>query len=158
MITSNKGLDLIKRFEGLELKAYRCPAGIVTIGYGHTGADVKMGDVIIEQKATELLAKDLEIFENYVTKFLKVPVNQNQFDALVSFTYNVGAGNLKSSTLLRKLNTGDYKGASEEFKKWNKGGGKVLAGLTKRRNSEKELFLLDIPNPEPRPIEEIKKV
>ncbi|MGL5950289.1 MAG: lysozyme [Cetobacterium sp.] len=140
MRTSSVGINLIKKFEGLKLTAYRCPAGVPTIGYGTT-SNVKLGTTITEEKAEDLLKKDLVRFETAVKTVVRVKLNQNQFDALVSFSYNVGTGALQSSTLLKKLNQGDYKGASEEFQKWNRAGGKVLNGLIKRREAEKELFL-----------------
>lgn len=141
MKISQKGLSLIKSFEGLELRAYKDSVGVVTIGYGSTGPHVFMGQVITEQQAEALLLSDVSRFEKGVMETVKVPLNQNQFDALVSFSFNLGLANLKSSTLLRKLNSLDYKGASLEFGRWNKAGGVVLAGLTRRRLAEKELFL-----------------
>lgn len=141
MKISQKGINLIKQFEGLELKAYRDSVGVLTIGYGSTGSHVSVGEVITEAQAETLLIKDLSRFESGVTELVKVPVTQNQFDALVSFSFNLGLGNLKSSTLLKKLNAKDYTGASKEFERWNKAGGKVLNGLTRRRLAEKELFL-----------------
>ena len=146
MKTSQSGIDLIKACEGLRLKPYLCSAGVPTIGYGSTfyanGKKVTMKDPAITQKqAEELLADVLGPFEASVTKLVKVPLTQNQFDALVSFTFNLGAGNLKASTLLLKLNAKDYAGAANEFQKWNKAGGVALSGLTKRRASEKALFL-----------------
>lgn len=141
MKISQKGISLVKGFEGLELKAYKDSVGVVTIGYGSTGPHVYMGQVITEAQAEALLIKDLSRFESGVTELVKAPLTQNQFDALVSFSFNLGLGNLKSSTLLKKLNAKDYIGASEEFERWNKAGGKVLNGLTRRRLAEKELFL-----------------
>ena len=138
-IMKTQNADIIKHHEGLVLHAYLCPAGVPTIGYGHTGG-VSMGDVITEKKADELLKKDLRSAEYAVNKYVNVDLNQNQFDALVSFVFNLGAGNFKSSTLLRKLNFSDYDGAASEFKRWNKAGGRVLAGLTKRRLAEEKLF------------------
>lgn len=135
-----KGLDLVKRFEGCFLKAYKCPANVWTIGYGHTKT-VKPGQLITHEEAEELLKKDMKEFENHVNKLVKVELTQNQFDALVSFTFNVGAGALKRSTLLKKLNRGDYDGAANEFRRWNRGGGRVLRGLVRRRAAEKDLFL-----------------
>lgn len=136
---------MVKRFEGKYLEAYVCPAGVWTIGYGHTGmvdgAPIAAGMKITEEKAEELLHLDMEKFERAVTRLVQVSYNQNQFDALVSFAFNCGEGALQKSTLLRKLNAGDYLGAAGEFARWNKGGGKVLPGLTKRRAAEKELFL-----------------
>lgn len=140
MKTSAAGLDLIKGFEGFRAKAYVCPAGVLTIGYGHTGKDVKSGQVITEQRGVELLAQDVGRFERAVDRLVKVPLAQNQYDALVSFTYNVGEGNLQSSTLLKKLNAKDYAGAAEQFDRWNRGGGKVLAGLVRRRAAERKMF------------------
>ena len=134
-----KGLELIKSFEGLRLRAYLCPAKVWTIGYGHTG-DVRGGQVITQSQADDLLKQDLRRFEIAVRKLVKVPLTQNQFDALVSFAYNVGEAALSRSTLLRKLNAGDLAGTKLEFAKWNKGGGKVLAGLTRRRDAEANLF------------------
>lgn len=141
MKISQKGIDLIKSFEGLELKAYQDVVGVWTIGYGSTGSHVKPGMVITPKEAEDLLRKDVARFEACVDKQVSVPLTQNQFDALVSFAFNLGCGNLASSTLLRKLNAKDYKGASLEFVKWNRAGGKVLAGLTRRREAEKALFL-----------------
>lgn len=141
MKISQKGLNLIKSFEGLELKAYKDSVRVVTIGYGSTGAHVSMDQTITAQQAEDLLRKDVSRFEEGVTKLVKVPLNQNQFDALVSFSFNLGLGNLGSSTLLKKLNASDYQGAALEFERWNKAGGKILNGLTKRRLAEKELFL-----------------
>ena len=147
MIVSKNGLDLIKQFEGLSLKPYLDVVNIPTIGWGSTyypdGKKVTLQDKeITEQKAFEILEyianKD---FGSFVNKAVKVKLNQNQFDALVSFAYNLGNGNLQQSTLLKKVNNNDFIGASLEFEKWNKAGGKVLNGLTKRRTAEKELFL-----------------
>ena len=139
MKTSPKGISLIKEFEGLSLDAYLCSAGVLTIGYGHTGG-VQKGDRITAKKAEELLQDDLKKFENGVLRLVRVPLNQNQFDALVAFAFNLGVGNLGKSTLLRKLNDRDFRGAAAEFVKWNKAGGKELAGLTRRRIAEAELF------------------
>ena len=141
MRTSQKGIDLIKKFEGCRLEAYKCPAGIWTIGYGHTKG-VKDGMIISREQAKEFLREDLRIFEQAVEACVKVPLSQNQFDALVSFCYNCGSGALKTSTLLRLLNEGKYSEAGEQFLRWNKAGGKVLVGLTRRREEERELFLL----------------
>lgn len=141
MRTSQKGIDLIKKFEGCRLEAYKCPAGIWTIGYGHTKG-VKDGMIITQEQAEEFLREDLRIFEQTVESCVKVPLSQNQFDALVSFCYNCGSGALRTSTLLRLLNEGKYSEAGEQFLRWNKAGGKVLVGLTRRREEERELFLL----------------
>lgn len=142
---SSNGLDLIKHFEGLYLTAYKDPVGIWTIGYGHTGikhndGTVKSGRKITLQEANDLLAFDLNTkYLPAVLKLVKVNINQNQLDALVSFNFNTGA--LGSSTLLKKLNQSDYSGAAEEFLKWVNAGGKKLAGLVRRRNAERELFI-----------------
>ena len=119
--TSSKGLDLIKSFEGCELKAYVCPAGVLTIGYGHTGADVHPGMEISTAEAEELLRTDLIRFERAVDNHATVPIKQCQFDALVSFTYNCGADAFKNSTLLRLLNAKDYEGAAGQFGRWVNG-------------------------------------
>lgn len=148
MKMGSDGLDLVKSFEGLYLKAYKCPAGVWTIGYGHTGkVDGKAicsGMTITKAKATSLLQDDMKTFEKAVTDLVKVKLNQHQFDALVSFAFNCGAGNLKSSTLLKMVNSKNFTAAGDEFLKWNKAGGKVLAGLTRRRKEEKKLFLLPV--------------
>ena len=141
MQTSQKGIDLIKKFEGTVLKVYKDAVGKDTIGVGHL---IKAGEhftALTQQQAEDLLAKDLKQFEIGVTSAVKVALTQNQFDALVSFAFNLGMSNLNSSTLLKKLNAGDVTGASLEFERWNKAGGKPLAGLTRRRLAEKELFL-----------------
>lgn len=137
---SDAGICLIKQFEGCRLEAYRCAAGVPTIGYGHTSG-VAMGTKITQEEADRYLREDLKSFEHAVNCALTRPVSQNQFDALVSFTYNLGAGALKGSTLLKLLNAGNIKGAADEFPKWNKAAGKVLEGLTKRRMKERQLFL-----------------
>lgn len=141
---SQLGINLIKRYEGFSSKAYLCPAGVWTIGYGHTkSADLlrAKGLEISEEEGEELLKHDIKIFERAVRRLVKVDLTQNQFDALVSFTFNLGAGNLKKSTLLRKLNTGDYEGAAEEFPKWVRANGRILGGLVTRRKEERALFL-----------------
>lgn len=141
MKISQKGIDLIKSFEGLELKAYKDSVGVLTVGWGSTGSHVIAGMTITKEQAEQLLKKDLERFEKGVSDLVKVKLNQNQFDALVSFSFNLGLSNLKSSTLLRKLNASDYSGASKEFERWNRASGKVLNGLTRRRIAERDLFL-----------------
>jgi len=145
MITGKKGLDLIKECEGLRTEAYICPAGVLTIGYGHTGTvdgkKIQLGMKITKEKAEELLKKDLAGFEKGVSACVRVPLTQNQFDALVSFSYNLGVGSLQSSTLLKLLNEGKYEKAAEQFPLWVKGGDVVLPGLVKRRAAEKQLFL-----------------
>ncbi|MDN5642883.1 MAG: lysozyme [Acinetobacter sp.] len=144
MKTSNLGINLVCGFEGLRLKAYDDGVGVWTIGYGTTvinGVKVKKGDTCTAEQAKSYMAQDLKKFESAVNTAVKVPLNQNQFDALVSLTYNIGIGAFKSSTLLKKLNAKDYKGAAEQFPRWNRGGGRVLNGLVKRRKIEMELFL-----------------
>lgn len=145
MRISNLGVQLVKHFEGLYLKAYLCPARVWTIGYGHTGlkhndGTVKKGRTITEAEAEDLLTQDLNTkYAPEVSRLVKVPLQQHEFDALVSFHFNTGA--LAKSTLLRRLNTGDRAGAAEEFLRWTKGGGKELPGLVRRRKSERYLFL-----------------
>ena len=143
--TATKGIELIKEFEGCRLTAYKCPAGVWTIGYGHTGTvdgkAIASGMTITAAKATELLRKDLATFEAAVNSYVTAPITQNMFDALVSFSFNCGAGALKGSTLLKKLNAKDYNEAAAEFPKWNKAGGTVLNGLVRRRERERQLFL-----------------
>ena len=139
---SDRGLELIKEFEGLSFVEYKDVAGYPTIGYGHL---MKSGesypDGITEEKAAELLRDDLAEAEEGVTRQITVDLNDNQFAALVSFTFNLGEGNLKSSTLRKKLNSGDYDGAADEFPKWCYAGGKPFKGLLNRRNKERALFL-----------------
>lgn len=139
MKTSDRGIELIKRHEGSVLTAYKCPAGVWTIGYGHTG-NVSEGMVIDEARAEQLLRDDLKTAEDAVNK-QRLNLNQNQFDALVSFVFNVGTGNFKNSTLLRKakFNENDPSIAAE-FRKWKYGGGRVLPGLIKRREDEAQLY------------------
>jgi len=137
------GKDIIRQSEGLRLKAYLCPAGKLTIGYGHTGPDVKTGMTITEDEANALLSQDLIAAETAITGAVSVPITDNQFSALVSFVFNLGAGNFYSSTLLKKLNANDIFGAADEFPRWNKVNGQVLEGLTRRRQAEQALFLSD---------------
>ena len=139
MQISNKGLDLIKFYEGLELEAYKCAAGVLTIGYGWTH-DVKEGDTITEERAEELLREGIVQYENAVDDLVDVPLEQHQFDALVSWVYNLGKANLAASTLLKKVNAQEYDEVPEQIKRWNKAGGKVLEGLIKRRESEAHLW------------------
>lgn len=140
MRTNKRGLDIIKEYEGLRLKSYKCPAGVWTIGYGST-AGVKKGMEITESEADQRLIVDLMVSEYAIERAVKPLLNDNQFSALASFVFNVGAGKFGQSTLLKKLNAGDVNGAADEFLKWNKGGGKVLPGLVKRRAAERDLFL-----------------
>lgn len=143
---NKEGLTLVKQFEGLKTTAYKCPAGVWTIGYGHTG-DVKPGMTVTDQEAEDLLANDLEEAGQDVLKLVKIPLNENQFAALVSFVFNVGEHNLSTSTLLRKLNKGEYNVVPVELSKWVKAknpktGLKVtLPGLVKRRAAEGDLWL-----------------
>ena len=139
MQTGNKGIELIKHFEGCELEAYKCPAGVWTIGYGHIKG-VKEGMKITEMQAEEMLKSELHEYEGYINDYVTVPLNQNQFDAMVSWVYNLGGGNLKASTLLKVLNAGDYAGVPAQMLRWNKAGGKVLEGLTRRRQAEADLW------------------
>ena len=134
-----EGLKMIKHFEGLELNAYQCAAGVWTIGYGHTKG-VQQGMVISEETANEMLVEELKEYENYINDMVNCPLSQNQFDALVSWVYNLGPANLQASTLLKVLNAGDYAGVPAQIKRWNKAGGKVLEGLTRRRQAEADLF------------------
>ena len=139
MKTSPKGIALIKEFEGLRLKAYKCPGGVWTIGYGHT-AGVKPGMVITETQAEQFLKEDLLVFENAVNN-QNLSINQNQFDALVSLIYNIGIGNFKKSTLLLKvrIDPGDNS-IMDEFLRWVYSKGRVLPGLQRRRLAEVKLY------------------
>ena len=136
---------LIKEFEGLRLESYVCPAGKLTIGYGHAFGDVSKGQKITRDEAEKILEKDIEYFTKGIKTYLKVPIAPNQLGALVSFCFNIGIGKFKTSTLLKKINAKDFDGASKEFLRWNKAtiDGKltVLDGLTKRRKAEMEIFL-----------------
>ena len=135
-------VDLIKKFEGCKLEAYLCPAGVWTIGYGHTGANVKQGLKITQLDAEALLLSDIERFARAVDTWIKVDLTNNQRCALISFTFNVGIGALQESTLRKRLNNGEdpVKVAMEELPRWNKGDGKILEGLVRRRRAEVELF------------------
>jgi GH24 family phage-related lysozyme (muramidase) len=134
------GLDLIKEFEGFRASAYRCPAGVPTIGYGHTKT-ARMGMLINRKHGEQLLRSDLSDAESAVSRLVKVPLTDNEFSALVSFVFNLGEGNFAKSTLLRKLNAGDRQGAADELLRWNRAGGRVLRGLIRRREAERQLFL-----------------
>ena len=138
------GVELVKRFEGLRLFAYLCPAGVWTIGYGHTGADVRPKQQITQERAEMLLDMDLDEAAAAVAKHVTVPLSDNQFAALASFVFNLGEGAFKKSTLLRRLNDGNYRAVPEELAKWNKitqNGQKVPSmGLTKRRKAEAALW------------------
>lgn len=144
MHVSDEGFELIKHFEGCELKAYKCAAGVWTIGYGHT-KDVQENDVWSKEKSDFMLFRELEEeYEQHINSLVQVPINQCQFDALCSWVYNLGPANLKSSTLLKKLNAGEYEDIPHQIKRWNKatvdGKRKVLAGLTRRREAEALMF------------------
>lgn len=145
MTTSRVGINLITSYEDEKLIAYDDGVGVWTIGYGTTvypnGIKVKIGDVCTLEQAKAFFTYDLKRFEAAVNNVVKVPLSQNQFDALVSLTYNIGETAFKKSTLLAKLNIGDFKAAADQFSVWNKGGGKVMKGLVHRRAAEKELFL-----------------
>ncbi|KAF1026199.1 MAG: Lysozyme RrrD [Acinetobacter bereziniae] len=145
MNTSQTGINLIKGFEGKRLSAYDDGVGVWTIGYGTikypNGVRVKKGDTCNDSQAESYLKNDLVKLESAINRLVKVPLNQNQFDALSSFTYNLGETNLSKSTLLKKLNAKDYKDAADQFLVWNKAGGKVMNGLVRRREAERSLFL-----------------
>lgn len=144
MKISANGINLIKEFEGVRLKSYKCPAGVYTIGVGHTSAagppQVKAGMTITQAQANKILANDLGQYEDAINNSVKVPLTQNQFDALVSFVFNVGIGAFQKSTLLKKLNAGQYDAVPGELMKWTKGGGKELPGLVRRRRAEAALW------------------
>lgn len=137
-------MNLIGHSEGRYLKAYKCPAGIWTIGYGHTSAagspEVRPGMTITEDEAVSILQNDLEQYEGYVKRLVKVPLNQHQFDALVSFVFNVGPGNFQKSTLLKLLNRKQYDAVPAQLIRWTRANGKVLKGLVKRRQAEAALW------------------
>lgn len=144
MRINNEGKALIRRFEGLRLDAYLCPAGKATIGYGHTG-DVKLGQKITEHQADVILDFDLEKFEHGVTSLLgALKLNENQFAALVSFAFNLGINALAKSTLLKCVKASEHDKAGAEFMKWKYAAGKVLPGLVKRRAAERALYLAPV--------------
>ena len=134
-----KGTKILKFFEGCKLTAYQDSVGVWTIGYGHTKG-VYDGMTITQEEAEQMLLTELEEYEGYVEKYVTVPLTQNQFDALVVWVYNLGPTNFRNSTLLKELNAGNYTAAGQEITRWNKAGGKVLAGLVKRREAEAQLF------------------
>lgn len=142
---TQEGIELIKSFEGLRLKAYKCPAGVWTIGYGHTKG-VKEGDVITEQEAEDMLKKDVVGFEINVRGAVIPNLNDHQYDALTSFAYNVGLGNFRKSTLLRLINSGitAREDITNQFMRWVYAGGKKLTGLVRRRTAEAELYFLPV--------------
>ena len=139
MKASEKAYNLIKSFEGCRLMPYLCPAGVWTVGWGST-TDVTPGELITMAQAEDRLKNDAFAAEQCVNDAVNVPLNQNEFDALVSFVFNLGCGNFRKSTLLKMLNDSDYEGAGMEFRRWDKGGGKVLPGLVRRRLAEQRLF------------------
>jgi len=135
-----EGVALIQKFEGCELEAYKCPADVWTIGYGHTKGVVE-GMKITKEEAEQMLVDELHEYENYINKYVNVALSQNQFDALVSWVYNLGPANLTASTMLKVLNNGEYEEVPAQMKRWNKAGGKVLDGLVRRREAEALLYL-----------------
>ena len=139
MNISQEGLSLIKKFEGCELKAYKCAAGVWTKGYGSTKG-VKEGDTLTQEEADELLLHEMEEYEGYINDLVKVPLEQCMFDALVAWVFNLGPTNFSSSSLLRVLNEKKYEEVPYEIKRWNKAGGEVLNGLIRRRKAEALLF------------------
>ena len=163
MHISDRGLALIKEFEGFRANAYKCPASVWTIGYGHTSEAgppvVREGMRITEPDATAMLQRDVERYERSVMAAVARKPTQAQFDALVSFCYNVGPGALRKSSVLRHFNNGNIPAAADAFRLWNKGGGRVLTGLVRRREAERELFLsepMELPEawkPQTRPVE-----
>ena len=157
MQTNAEGLSLIKIFEGLRLKAYKDPVGILTIGYGHTSAagapEVKLGMVITREEAEAMLRRDLVTYEKAVADAVKVTLTSNQNSACVSLCYNIGPGNFKKSSVLRFINQGRFDDAADAFLLWNRAGGKILSGLVKRRAAEAALFIkggdnVDVPEDE----------
>jgi len=156
--TNRSGLELIKRFEGLRLTAYLCPADVWTIGYGHTSAagapPVVKGMKITAQEASDILARDLAKYEAAVAKALTRTPNENQFSAMVSLCYNIGAGAFVGSSVAKRFNAGNEQGAADAFRLWNKAGGKVLPGLIRRREDERTLFLTPVVS-QPKPVEPV---
>lgn len=141
MRVSSAGLSLIKHSESFQAKAYLCPAGKLTLGYGSTGPHVRPGMTITEPQASALLMQDVSRFEKGVLEAVKVSLSQHQFDALVSLAFNIGLGAFRASTLVRKLNAGKFAEAAQQFARWNRGDGRVLPGLIVRRAAEAALFL-----------------
>ena len=135
-----KAIDLIKKYEGFSARPYKCPAGVLTIGYGRT-IDVRPYEITTEESETIWLDKYVKTIADQILAVVKVELSNNQICALIDFVYNLGIGNFKSSTLLRKINQGDFSAAANEFLKWNKAGGIVLKGLENRRIAERMLFL-----------------
>ena len=139
-VTSKEGIALIKKFEGCELTAYHDSVGVWTIGYGHT-KNVCEGDCLTMGEADHMLEEELAEYEGYINNMVKVDLDQNQFDALVGWVYNLGPTNLSQSSLLRELNNKNYQAVPQEIRRWNKAGGKVLQGLIRRREAEALLFM-----------------
>jgi len=143
---NESGLEIIKKFEGLRLTAYKCPAGIATIGWGHvqtvTEQDVINGKTITKEEAEELLKQDIKWAEEAVFKNVKVPTTDNQFSALVSWTFNLGETNLRQSTMLQRINANFLEVVPFEMNRWNKANGKIMEGLKRRRQAEGDLFSL----------------
>ena len=139
MKLGERGTEILKYFEGCKLTAYQDSVGVWTIGYGHTKG-VFDGMTITQEEAEQMLLTELEEYEGYIEDMVTVPLTQNQFDAIVVWIYNLGPTNFRNSTLLKELNAGNYNAAGQEITRWNKAGGKVLAGLVKRREAEAELF------------------
>ena len=139
MRPSKKCIDLVKSFEGFKANAYKCPAGVWTIGYGTT-ENVEPGDIVTEEQAEAMLLEDLLEASAAIDQLVEPPVTQNQYDALTSFIYNVGREAFRNSTLLKLVNAGNLYGAGAQFLRWNKAGGQVLAGLSRRRAAEAALF------------------
>ena len=139
MNISAEGLSLIKKFEGCELEAYLCPANVWTIAFGRT-KDVKEGDTCTQEQAEEWLVEEMEEYESYINDQVEVDLEQYQFDALVSWVYNLGPTNLSSSTMLKVLNEEKYNEVPNQIRRWNKAGGNVLDGLTRRREAESLFF------------------
>ncbi len=139
MEISEEGLSLIKKFEGCELTAYQDSVDVWTIGYGHTKG-VEDGQEITQEEAEEMLASELDEYEGYINDLVECDLEQCQFDALVAWVYNLGPTNLRSSTMLKRLNSNDLEDVPSQIKRWNKAGGKVLKGLVRRREAEALLF------------------
>lgn len=150
MKINRAGLDLIKEFEGRKLNSYLCPGNVWTIGYGHTKT-ARPNQTITAERAEELLLQDIAEFEQAVLRNVTVPLNENQFAALVSFTFNLGERALKRSSLLRRLNAGDYASVPKELNRWVNANGKRLNGLIRRRKAEGELFMRTPPVAVPQP-------
>jgi lysozyme len=143
MKMSDRGYEFTQDMEGTKYYGYLDPVGIPTAGVGHTGADVVVGKQYTQEQVMKWLKQDMAWAEENVNKLVKVELTQNQFDALCDFVFNVGAGAFATSTLLKKLNAGDYQGAADQFGRWVYAKGKLLPGLVKRRKAQAELFLKD---------------